>query len=105
MTNGSVWPHNPFREVEATVVFQHLPHFMRHEVSIFGVHERNIFRNIRCLAARLKSVDLKQLGRPVFKTRSVESPAADVCKALTFRQVELGPLSFFNIEVDANPAT
>src|SRR5579864_2876778 len=105
MTSGSIRPHNPFCEVEATMVCQHLPNFVRHEVSIIGVHERHIFRNIRRLAARLKAMDLKQPGRPVFKAGSVECPAAGVCKTLTFRQVELGPLSFFNIDVDANPAT
>ncbi|KWR91559.1 hypothetical protein RM96_03485 [Cupriavidus sp. IDO] len=105
MPNGSVWPHNPFREIEATAVRQHLLHCMRHEISIVRVHERKILRRIWCLAARLKPVDLKQPGRPVFKTGSVEGPAADVRKALAFRQVELGPLSLFNIEVDSNPAT
>src|SRR5579863_870616 len=105
MTDGSVRPHNPFREVKATMVCQHLLNFVCHEVSITRVHERHIFRNTRRLAARLKAVDLEQLGRPVFKAGSVECPVADVRKALTFRQVKLGPLSFFNIEVDANPAT
>src|SRR5579864_5108529 len=40
MANGSVGPHNPFREVEATVICQPLLNFVRHEVSIIGVHER-----------------------------------------------------------------
>ncbi len=41
----------------------------------------------------------KQLGRPVFETGSGEPPASGVREPLSLRQVELGLLSFFDVEV------
>ncbi|HSZ17782.1 MAG TPA: HAD-IC family P-type ATPase, partial [Terracidiphilus sp.] len=89
-TNLSIRPHNPFCEVESAMVDQHLPDCLFHEPAIFCVYEIQIFFSRWQLATRIKAVDLKQFGRPVIESSSVERPAAHVSKPLSFGKVELG---------------
>src|SRR5580704_2244396 len=64
-TNLSIWPHNPFCEVESAMLDEHLLNCLFHEPSIFCVYEIQIFFYRWRLATRIKAVDLKQFGRPV----------------------------------------
>jgi len=103
VTNLSICPHNPFREVESATVRQHLLNCLSDEPPIFGVYEAHIFLNRRCLAARIKAVDLKQFGRPIIESSSVERPAAHVSKPLSFGKVEVGYFPFFKVNIYADP--
>src|SRR5262245_59456519 len=51
MTNRAVGAYNSFREVKGAMGRQHFLNLGRHEVSILRVHERQIFRDARCLGA------------------------------------------------------
>src|ERR1700737_3467238 len=103
MTNRSIGPHNPFREIESPMVCQHPLNFLRHELPIFRVYERHVFRDRWRLAAGIEAMDRKQLSRPVVKTGGVECPATGVRKPLSLRKVELGLLALLNIEIDPDP--
>src|SRR5262249_26781862 len=101
MTNHAVGAHDPFREVNAAPIRQHRLNLVRHEISVFGVDERQILRDARRLAARLEAVDPEQLGRPVLEAYRFERPGTRVRKPLSLRQVELCLLAF--IDIDTGP--
>src|ERR1700687_1452743 len=103
MTNRSVRPHDPLREVESATLRQHRPNFLRDEISVVRVHERHVFLDGRCFLRRIEAVDREQLRRPVLKARSGERPAPRMREPLPLCQVELGLLAFVDVEVDPDP--
>src|SRR5258706_10587845 len=103
MTNRSVRPHDPLREVESAMLRQQRPNFLRDEISVVRMHERHVFLDGGCLLRRIEAVDRKQLRRPVLKARRGERPASRMCEPLSLCQVELGLLAFVDVEVDPDP--
>src|SRR5258705_10032219 len=89
MTNLSIWPHDPFREVEAAMVCQHLLNCLCDELPIFQVYERHIFVYCWRLAVRIKPMNPEQLWRPIFEPISIEGPATNMRNALSLLEVEL----------------
>src|ERR1700743_2337345 len=51
--NLSIWPHNPFREVECAMVHHHRRDSLFHERAIFRVYESHIFFYGWRLASRI----------------------------------------------------
>ena len=45
MTNRSIGSHNPFREIESAMLCQHRLNFLRDELPIVRVYERDVFRD------------------------------------------------------------
>ena len=56
-TNLSIGPHNPFREIESAMGYQHLLNFLHNGFPIFRVDEGQILFYRRGLAARTKAMD------------------------------------------------
>ena len=103
MTNRSVRPHDPLREVESAMLRQHRPNVLRDEISVVRMHERHVFLDGGCLLRRIEAVDREQLRRPVLEARGGERPASRVREPLSLRKVELGLLALLDIEVDPDP--
>src|SRR5712671_3299839 len=103
MTNRSVRPHDPLREVESAMFRQHRPNVLRDDISVVRMHERHVFLDGGCLLRRIEAVDREQLRRPVLKARRGKRPASRMREPLSLRQVELGLLAFVDVEVDPDP--
>src|SRR6266850_1309088 len=103
MTNRSVRPHDPLREVESAMLGQHRLNFLRDDLPILRVDQRHVFRDARRRAVRIQAMNRKQLGRPVRETGSCERPTTGMRESLSLSQVELGLLALLNIEVDPEP--
>src|SRR5258705_10269550 len=103
MTNLSIWPHNPLREVKAAMVYPHFLNCLCDELTIFRVDERQILFYGWGLATRIKPMNAEQFWRPVVEASSVEGPATHVSKPLSFREVELCLFPIFNVEIDPDP--
>src|SRR5229473_7587982 len=103
VTNLSIWPHDPFREVEAAMVCQHPLNCLCDELPIFRVYERHIFVYCWRLAVWIKPMNPEQLWRPIVEPSSVEGPATHMRKALSLPEVELCLFPIFNVEIDPDP--
>src|ERR1700721_176469 len=88
-TNLSVRPNNPFCEVECAMVGQHLHNSLLHERAISRVYKSQVFFHTWRLATRIKTMDPKQLGGPVFESSWVEGPTSHVGESLPFAQIVL----------------
>src|SRR5580693_6371280 len=73
-SNLSVRPHDSLREVECPVCRQHLLNLLLDEFPIFRMHQGQIFFLRRDGAGRIKSVDLKQLRRPILESGRGKCP-------------------------------
>src|SRR6202035_4503971 len=91
----AVGPHNSFCEVECKMVIQHLHNALFHEGAIFRMYKSQIFFYCWRLATRIKAVNVKQLGRPVFESCCVEGPTSHVGNALSFTDIKLASLQGF----------
>src|SRR5260221_4997914 len=103
MTNRSVRPHDPLREVESAILGQHRLNFLRDELPIVRMDQCHVFRDARRRAVRIQAINRKQLGRPVRETGSGERPTTGMRESLSLCQVKLGLLALLNIEVDPDP--
>src|SRR6266436_6662833 len=74
MTNRSVRPHDPLREVESAMLGHHRLNFLRDELPIVRMNQRHVFRDARRRAVWIQAMNRKQLGRPVRETGSGERP-------------------------------
>src|SRR5271155_2075957 len=92
MANLSVRPHNSFCEVECKMVVQHCRNALFHERAIFRVYKSQIFFYRWRLATRIKTIDPKQLGGPVFESSCVEGPTSHMGNALRFTDIKLASL-------------
>ena len=96
--------HNPFREVKAAMVCQHLLNCLRNELAIFRVYEPP---NIR-LSLGPYRLDQAHESETAPETSSrnptnLECPATHMREALSLRKVELCLLPVFDVEVNADP--
>src|ERR1700720_4041980 len=73
-SNPSVRPQDSLREVECPRGRQHLLNLLLDEFPIFRMYQGQIFFLRRGVACRVKSVDLKQLRRPILEPSRVEYP-------------------------------
>ncbi len=91
MANAAVRPHDSFRKVESGPARKRLFNFLRYKFPILRVYKTHIFLGTRRLTTSIQTVDLKQFGRPVVKSKRVEYPATRVSKPLApfLSQVEL----------------
>src|SRR5260221_1072820 len=103
MTNRSVRPHDPLREVESAMLGQHRLNFLRDELPIIRMDQCHVFRDARRRAVRIQAINRKHLGRPVRETGSGERPTTGMRESLSLCQVKLGLLALLNIEVDPDP--
>src|SRR5258705_1210910 len=103
MTNRSVRAHDPLREVESSMLGQRRLNFLRDQLPIVRMYEREIFLGARRFVVWIHAINREQLGRPLLETGGIECPAAVVRQPLSLRQVELGLLAFLDIEIHANP--
>src|ERR1700726_121873 len=101
-SNPPVRPEDSLREIECPMG-QHLLNLLLDEFPIFRMHQGQIFFLRRGAACRVKSVDLKQLRRPILEPIRVEYPATCVGKPLSFREVELDLFAFVNFEIYSDP--
>src|ERR1700721_795927 len=74
---------------------QHFCCFLFPESAIFRLYKSQVFFYCRRLAARIKTMEPKQLGGPVFKSSCVEGPTSHVGKALPLREIQLALLKSF----------
>jgi hypothetical protein len=109
-TNLSIWPHNPFREVECAMVDQHRRNSLFHEGAIFRVYKSQIFFYSWRLATRIKTIDPKQLGGPVLESSCIERPTSHVGKALPLSKIKLallkrllGALAVLDVDAGSMP--
>ena len=103
VTNRSVRPHDPLREVESAMLRQHRLNFLRDEVPVVRMHERHVFRDGRCVLRGSRPWIANNSGDQCSKPAAGKCPAARMRKPLSLRQVELGLLAFFDVEVDPDP--
>jgi hypothetical protein len=103
VTNHPISSYDALFEVKRNLVGQNPLNFAFNKAPVFRMHKCHAFLDGRRFAVRCHAVDAKQLGRPVFKTRFVEYPTTHVGQALTFREMKLSPLAFFDIQVDTDP--
>src|SRR5690348_6259545 len=85
------------------MVRQHPLNFMRDELPILRVYQRQVLRYARRPGARHEPVDREQFGRPVLEAGSGECPAPGVSKPLSLRKVELRLFTVVDIKIDPDP--
>ncbi len=94
-TNLAIRSHNPFREVEGAMIYQHLPNRLDDGLPIVRVYEAQVLLCARGVSARVETVNLKQLGRPVLESSGAECPTTGVTQPLPFREIRFNASSGF----------
>src|SRR5882724_2831119 len=88
-SNLSIRPNDSLGEVECPMGRQHLLNLLPDEFPIFRMHQGQIFFLRRGVTCRVKSVDLKQLRRPILEPVGVKPPTPHMGKSLPFGEIEL----------------
>src|SRR5207245_11323145 len=88
---------------ESAMLGQHRLNFLRDELPIVRMYEREIFLGSRWFVVWIQAMNHKQLGRPLLETGGTECPATGVREPLSLRKEELRSFAFLYVEIHANP--